>query len=175
MKIDKKELVRTDRNGTKYWLISETCPHCGGRGDYVQGGMNFGTCFQCGGSGIYEYTWKEYTPEHEAELEAKRLKRAEARLAINEAKQAEAVKLNMTHEGFNADGIGFIHYGNTYKAKEALKNGGAKWHYDLKAWLGPKPIDHEGVCILEVKAADLCTDGGIIDFDKAYAMRKEWA
>ena len=76
-----RKLIKTDRNGTKYWQIVDTCPRCGGRGDYILGTLNYGTCFQCGGNGRHEYIWKEYTPEHEAKLEAAREKRRANRLA----------------------------------------------------------------------------------------------
>lgn len=168
----RKELIRTDRNGTKYWNVTETCPRCGGRGDYILGSTNYGICFQCRGSGVHEYTWKEYTPEHEAELEARRQKKAEAKLAISKAHEDETKKYNMLYEGFSEDGVGYIHYGDTYKAKSVLKQGGARWNSDLKAWIAPKSIEYAGVSILEVKAEELCNAHGRVDWDKAYEMRK---
>ncbi len=95
MKFNKREFIKTDRNGTKYFLITETCPRCGGRGDYILGGYNYGVCFECNGSCVKQYTFKEYTPEHEAKLEKQRKARAEKRLAKwqkeEEAREAERV------------------------------------------------------------------------------------
>lgn len=73
-----KTLIKTDRNGTRYYDVTDVCPRCGGRGDYIRH-YNYGVCFLCGGSGVKHYTVKEYTPEHEAKLEAQRVKRAEKR------------------------------------------------------------------------------------------------
>ena len=168
-----KKLVKTDRNGTKYWNITDTCPRCGGCGSYILGNLNYGVCFQCGGTGTHEYIWKEYTPEHEAKLEAQRQKRAEARLAISKAHEDETKKYNMLYEGFGENGIGYIHYGDTYKAKDILKRGGARWNGDLKAWIAPRAIENAGVSILEVKAEDLCNEYGRVDWDKAYEMRQK--
>ena len=80
-----RELVKIDRNGTKYWSVRTDCIKCGGRGIYTWGGtvngvaMYSGTCFRCGGSGRETVIEKEYTPEHAEKLEAQRAKRAAAR------------------------------------------------------------------------------------------------
>lgn len=86
-------LLRTDKNGTKYFG-SYCCPKCNGRGEiraywYIAGGV----CFKCGGSGVLEKmrTWKEYTPEYAAKLEAKRAER-EAKRAEQGAKKEAAKK-----------------------------------------------------------------------------------
>ena len=84
----KRELIKTDRNGTKYWNTRVMCDRCcGGSGVYrwgaiqhdrngnVIGSTYAGTCFKCGGAG---YVWeivKEYTPEHRAKLDAAAEKR----------------------------------------------------------------------------------------------------
>jgi hypothetical protein len=86
-----KVLIKVDRNGTKYWDVTDVCPRCGGRGDYILGGLNYGVCFDCGGNGKKQYTVKEYTPEHEAKLEAARIKRQEKRLAKWDADHAEEI------------------------------------------------------------------------------------
>ena len=74
-------LIRTDRNGTKYYEGYTTCPRCGGEGIYYIGVNNGqlvpswvdqGVCFQCNGAGKVISKWREYTPEYEAKLEARR-------------------------------------------------------------------------------------------------------
>ena len=66
-------VIKIDKNGTKYWA-DERCRKCGGEGyirgyEYIEGGI----CFKCGGSGKEPtYTWKEYTPEYERVLAARR-------------------------------------------------------------------------------------------------------
>lgn len=91
-----RELVKVCKNGTKVWKELVQCPRCGGHGLYFVGVMNdrlipaqpdHGKCYQCGGSGkIWDKVY-EYTPEHEAELEAKRQKRAEEQAAQIDAER----------------------------------------------------------------------------------------
>lgn len=141
-----KILIKTDRNGTKYYRVKDICPRCGGRGEYIRG-INFGVCFLCHGTGVKEYTVKEYTPEHAAKLEARRKSKA--------AEQAEAAKLRTTeHEdefiarryaefGCGKDGIGYALTGKTYAVKDEIKRNGGKWIYG--AWVCPIRIDREGI------------------------------
>ena len=77
-------LIRTDRNGTKYYEGLQDCPRCSGKGVYIIGVCNGnpvlspvdnGVCFQCLGSGKVTEKWKEYTPEYEQKLEERREKR----------------------------------------------------------------------------------------------------
>lgn len=92
----KRELIKTDRNGTKYWNTRVMCDRCcNGSGVYTWGGtingrpMYAGTCFKCGGAG---YVWeivKEYTPEHRAKLDAANEKRKAKQRAAWEAQRAE--------------------------------------------------------------------------------------
>ena len=90
------KLIRTDRNGTKYYEGYIPCSRCEGRGIYVIGVCNGqlvpshvdnGICFKCGGSGKQLGKWKEYTPEYEAMLEARRKARLEKKLAEEKAEQ----------------------------------------------------------------------------------------
>ena len=80
------KLIRIDRNGTKYYEGMIPCDRCGGEGIYIIGVRNGkpvsspvdnGICFKCGGRGKIESKWKEYTPEYEAKLEARRKARTE--------------------------------------------------------------------------------------------------
>jgi len=69
------KVIRVDKNGTKYWYDTK-CPKCGGQGyiygyDYIDGGR----CWKCGGTGMFETTWKEYTPEYAEKLTQRRIKR----------------------------------------------------------------------------------------------------
>lgn len=82
------ELIKIDRNGTKYYEGEVECDRCQGKGIYYIGVCNGqlvpshvdqGVCFKCGGSGKVSGKWKEYTPEYAEKLEAKRRAKAEAR------------------------------------------------------------------------------------------------
>ena len=70
-------LIRVDRNGTKYFEGDVPCSRCGGAGGADKWQFTGWTCYQCGGSGKEHGKWKEYTPEYEAKLEAKRKARHE--------------------------------------------------------------------------------------------------
>lgn len=76
-----KTLIKTDRNGTKYFSEQCKCWKCNGSGIYYWGanGCYSGVCFACDGSGIITTNTKEYTPEHEAKLAAQRARRQEKR------------------------------------------------------------------------------------------------
>ena len=79
-------LIRVDRNGTKYYEGMIPCDRCDGKGIYIIGVCNGrpvpswvdnGVCFKCGGSGRVHGKWKEYTPEYEEKLMARRRARIE--------------------------------------------------------------------------------------------------
>lgn len=83
-------LIRVDRNGTKYFEGYVPCTRCDGKGVYIIGVCNGqpvlspvdnGVCFKCGGAGKEWSKWKEYTPEYEAKLAERREKRRAKYLA----------------------------------------------------------------------------------------------
>lgn len=95
------ELIKIDRNGTKYYEGMITCDRCEGKGIYFIGVCNGklvpswvdqGICFKCGGTGKVHGKWKEYTPEYAEKLEARRRAKAEeqARLYAEEEARREA-------------------------------------------------------------------------------------
>lgn len=92
--VEMANLIKIDRNGTKYYEGNVPCSRCGGKGYYIIGICNGqpvlspidnGICFKCGGSGVEHSKWKEYTPEYEAKLEARRKARLEKKLAEQQA------------------------------------------------------------------------------------------
>lgn len=88
-----KELIKEDRNGTKYFKSICKCDKCGGTGTYVWGAVingrpqYAGVCFKCDGAGVVSRVEKEYTPEHEEKLQAQREKRRLQRVAKYEAEE----------------------------------------------------------------------------------------
>lgn len=131
----KKDLIRVDENGTKYYHCEDRCDKCGGTGlikcfMHVDGG----TCFDCGGTGIYIWDEKEYTPEYEQKLSEQAQKLYEKKLA---KAQKEAAKTNaefFKKNGFTKDGKTYFIIGKTYDIKDELKANGAKWDGRSSHW-----------------------------------------
>lgn len=99
----KRELIKTDKNGTKYYNTLIPCDRCGGDGVYKWGAMisygggapvpQFaGTCFKCNGAGKVWEIIKEYTPEYRAKLDAANEKRKAKQRAKWESERAEREK-----------------------------------------------------------------------------------
>ena len=90
-----RELIKTDKNGTKYWNTLVKCDRCGGTGIYTWGGMIngrpmfAGTCYKCGGAQTVWEIVKEYTPEYRAKLDAANERKKAKQREENEKKQAE--------------------------------------------------------------------------------------
>ena len=120
-----KQLLKVDKNGTKYWF-DDTCPKCGGSG-YIDGYwmIDGGICFKCGGNGKGEQKWKEYTPEYYAKLEAKRIEKAKKKAPEINAKFFKSIGFNEIGEAWLVVGI------NTFEAKDALKEAGARFHSEI--------------------------------------------
>lgn len=130
-----KKLIKIDRNGTKYYTEHVACAKCCGRGRLSWTSYADGICFDCGGAGWYEREVKEYTPEYQAKLDARRAAKAEA-------KREAAIAELMAHKdealarlGFK-DGKTYCVCGDTFAIKDTLKEAGAKfsrelgWHFD---------------------------------------------
>ena len=73
--MSKGTLIKVDRNGTQYFSGMVSCPRCGGAGGADAWAYTGWTCYECGGTGTVRGTWKVYTPEYEAKLEARRAAR----------------------------------------------------------------------------------------------------
>lgn len=99
-----KQLVRTDKNGTKYFEEKCRCFKCGGTGIYQWGAIingqcqYSGVCYPCEGTGLITVKTREFTPEHEAKLQAQREKRQAKKDAEKEAAQAERDAKNAAAE-----------------------------------------------------------------------------
>ena len=134
------KLIKIDKNGTKYYEGLIPCDRCGGKGGSESWKFTGWTCYKCNGSGVMNASWKEYTPEYEAKLNARRLARANKKheAELEEAK-ANAKKYEsefFESNGFNNEGFTWIVLGDTYSIKEELKSKGAKfnsylgWHFN---------------------------------------------
>lgn len=129
-----KTLYRTDKNGTKYYRISETCGKCHGLGriDYYHF-HDGGLCYECNGTGVVEYKEVERTKEYEAVLE----KRRDAKYAREAPKSNARLFERM---GLSAEGSAFCVKGDTYQIKDELKSAGARYFSGL-GWFFPSPVD----------------------------------
>ena len=177
----KLEYVRTDRNGTKIFN-DWTCPRCGGAGGSDKWAFTGKICYGCGGTGKRRTPKivKEYTEEYADKLEKKRIAREKKRLAENpppsqeklQALAYEARKNKWESQGFQREGTGFIHFGNTYDNRETLYRAGARWNNYLRAYIAPEPVEGlKGIVITETHAKELCNEYGYIDIDKACEFR----
>lgn len=141
----KEVLIKIDKNGTKYWGSPKTCPRCGGAGGADKWKFTGWTCFACGGSGKAEglSIRKEYTPEHQAKLDAAKEKRDAKKAAERKTEQqqefekaAEKRQEWMQQNGFDKDGFTYVFTGKTFHLKDQLKEMGARfcsqlgWHID---------------------------------------------
>lgn len=156
-----KILVKTDKNGTKYYNSTVPCDRCEGRGDYwwgaiINGRPQFaGTCYKCGGSGTMVVTEKEYTPEHAKKLEEQRAKRAEKRQAERDAEAVKAKEEWLEKNGFDGDHNTFLFLGNTYEQKDAIKAAGGKYN-NVIGWHIVNPV--EGFQFLQVSLEEVARE-----------------
>lgn len=115
------ELVKVDRNGTKYFEDT-TCDKCHGKGyiEYYAYHDN-GVCYQCSGSGQYTTRWVERTAEYEAKLNRQRLDKLKRQAPEKNASFLEK-------HGFNKAGEIWLVLGNTYPIKDELKAKGSRFN-----------------------------------------------
>ena len=166
----RETLIKTDRNGTKYWQDC-TCQRCGGHGiipgyQYIEGGV----CFECGGSGISRpHVRKEYTTEYAAKLEDARRKREDKRKAEALAEFEKNREEELLNLGFK-NGNTYCVMGDTYAIREELKKAGAKfcrelgWHFAEQNPAYP--------CI-RISAADVISDNPTWSYGKPHLAFRE--
>ena len=160
-----KTLIREDKNGTKYYHHVCNCPRCNGTGIipyYIR--INGGDCFNCWGSGIVEYDTKEYTPEYEAKLEARRIARQAKKDEKAKAESVEKNKEFFEKQGFDEEGRTWAVLGNTYSIKEELKEKGARWMQPIQKWV----FNHE---VEEYPTVELSVDD---IYYKDYTLTYRW-
>jgi hypothetical protein len=172
-------LIKTDKNGTKYYA-DYTCQRCGGIGGSDKWAYTGWTCYECGGSGkaVKPDIYKEYTPEYSAKLQAQREKRAEKRRAAKVAEFNEHRAEHIAAQGFNADGKCFVVVGNTYEIKDELREAGAKWHATVYGWVfTEKPERYNTVeltadeCLVFHEDAGWCGWSNEVDFTALIASK----
>ena len=138
----KPNLIRVDKNGTKYYEGYCKCPRCCGQGGADVWKFTGWTCYQCGGAKIVYAKWKEYTPEYEAKLEQRRNSRFERELEKRRQQADELNKKFLEHMGFNTDGKCYIVLGNTYAVRDTLKELGCIFLRSMgNSWVSSRPLD----------------------------------
>lgn len=125
-------LVKTDRNGTRYYEGVQKCWKCFGHKEFwCWMHVSNGVCFACNGTGVNPVKVKVMTDEHYQKLEDKRAKKFEKKI---EERKAHASELNaefFKKEGFNSYGkiwavvkTGFV----PKEFQEEMLSKGAKKH-----------------------------------------------
>lgn len=124
--------------------IFETCPKCGGTGQY----LHFGMCYWCQGARGRTKWVKAYTPEefdkyvsNQEKAKARREAKAKARFEENENKSEENKNIWLVKNNFDPlDPAIYIVFGNTYEIKEVLKERGGRFNPALN-WHFRKPTE----------------------------------
>lgn len=114
--MENRTLIRTDKNGTRYFRFTCPCAKCNGSGYIDQyKHVEAGVCFDCNGSGIYEGTEKEYTEEYLAKKAEMAEKRAEKRRAEFDVEK-ELARMGYGPEiGIVTNANGEIDYGDDFE------------------------------------------------------------
>lgn len=86
-------LIRTDRNGTKYYAGTVKCDRCGGAGRSDIWAYTGYVCYKCGGSGVVADEWFERTEEYEEKLRLRRVAKAQKEAEYRKA-HAEEIRLD---------------------------------------------------------------------------------
>lgn len=154
-----RQLIRTDRNGTKYFHVVEPCGKCRGEGyiqyfHYNEGGI----CFDCNGSGVREYEEKEYTEEYLKKLEEQRKRRQEKADAKRRAEADELNKAFCERNGFNSEGKAYVALGNSFEIKDELKALGMRYKPEI-GWYSSemvKDISTMEISVYDVYNTDNC-------------------
>lgn len=154
-------LVKTDRNGTKYYADNK-CRKCGGQG-YIHGYEHVfgGQCFDCGGTGMTKtYTWKEYTPEYAAKLADRRRRKAISQAPETNRRFFEKI-------GFDEDGRAWVVIGDAYAIKDDLKASGARYSYTV-GWHFDRADN--GYNCFEISVADIAEKNDL----ECWQLKCEW-
>lgn len=151
-------LVRTDKNGTRYYEGVQKCWKCFGAKVFeCFGHVSQGICFACNGSGVNPCKVKVMTDEHAQKLEDKRIAKGQKEI---EERKAHASELNaefFKDKGFNSDGktwavvkTGFV----PKEFQEEMLSKGAKKHGWNIYLFSESQADYD--CI-ELDAKDCCS------------------
>lgn len=157
------KIEKIDEEARKAYVV-ETCPRCGGSGDYYIPPYFSGTCFKCNGTGKLAKWVKAYTPvEYERYL--KNQERAKERKAEKEAARVQNLKDNSEQNrkallekfGFDPENpmVYLVAGGNTFEIKDELKTRGGRFNPALN-WHFTKEVElPEGFQLVAVKFDDV--------------------
>ena len=148
-------LVKTDRNGTRYYEGVQTCWKCfGHKAFWCWSHVSNGVCFACNGTGVNPVKVKVMTDEYYQKLQDKRIAKQEKAIEEHKAHASELNAEFFQREGFNSDGkiwavvkTGFV----PKEFQEEMLSRGAKKH-GWNIYLFSEP--QEGA--IELDAKDCC-------------------
>ena len=144
--IERKEynlsLVKTDRNGTKYYEGVQKCWKCDGSG-YISY-FNYyaqGVCFACNGNGVNPCKVKVMTDEHAKKLEDKRAEKRQKEIDERKREQKNLNAKFLSDNGFNPEGKAYLFiktgFVNKQFANELISKGAKKYGYNI--FIFPEP------------------------------------
>lgn len=138
-----KYLVKVCKNGTKVFEEEVKCDRCGGQG-YAEAWRLTGlTCFKCNGTGKMIQRTLEYTPEHAAELEAKRQARADKKAAEWEAQVAERQAKLLAEEIDECHRLALIENERLDQRKAEAEH--SEWKGEIKKKLTVRIVSHKTI------------------------------
>lgn len=119
--------------GKLYTRVKCQCGRCGGTGIY----KNFGTCYECKGSGYVIKETRLFTKEEKEAYQKAKAAEDENFEREQLTREQEAKRNWLEYNNFDKDGNTFIVLGDSYSIKDKLKSLGfkynnyIKWHYAI--------------------------------------------
>lgn len=145
-------------------LVVETCPRCGGSGDYYIPPHYSGTCYKCAGVGKLSKWVKVYTDEEYNKYLATQQKTRERKVEKQKARMqelqdnSEANKKSVLEKfGFDVENpmVYLVAGGNTFEIKDLIKERGGRYNPALN-WHFTKEVElPEGYQLVAIKFDDL--------------------
>ena len=133
-----------EENGKMYADCRRACERCCGLGVIpYYGHVDKGVCFKCGGAKYYYKTFRAYTEEERAKLDAAYQKKQDKKKEELEAASETNRAAWLAKYGMEGENLYIVAGGNTYHIKDKLKDAGARFYQGL-GWFfadDTKPAD----------------------------------
>ena len=121
-----------EENGKMYADCRRACERCGGQGQIpYYGHIDQGVCFKCAGAKYYYKTFRAYTEEERAKLDAAYQKKQDKKKEELEAASETNRAAWLAKYGMEGENLYVVAGGNTYHIKDKLKDAGARFYQGL--------------------------------------------